>query len=327
MFASKSLTDTETRYANIERELLAVVFGIERFHVFLYGSRFVIESDHKPLEMISLKNLTAAPPRLQRMLLRLQGYDFVIKYRPGKEMLVADCLSRQPNKSRSNLIELDVKVCHVQFSTEKLSQLRTAVNQDDVLCRLRDVIIHGWPKERYELNSMLRPYWSFRDELSVENGLILKGDRLVIPSSMQKEILDKVHTSHQGIIKCQLRAKTCVYWPNINKDIEELIGKCTACQKYKTSQSMESLHPHEIPTRPWQVVGTDLFHFHNSEYLVVADYYSKFPVIRCIKGHCTASVVVNLTKQIFSEYGCPERIVSDNGPQYDSKEYRNFVQN
>ena len=99
-----------------------------------------------------------------------------------------------------------------------------------------------------------------------------------------------------------------------------------ACQEYKTSHSMESLHPHKIPTRPWQVVGTDLFHFDHSEYLVVADFYSKFPVIRCIKGHSTASVVVNLTKQIFSEYGCPERIVSDNGPQYDSKEYRNFVQ-
>ena len=93
-FASRALTDTEKRYANIEREMLAVVVACEKFHSYLFGKRFMVESDHKPLEMIHLKNLTAAPPRLQRMLLRIQGYDFTIKYKPGTEMLLADPLSR-----------------------------------------------------------------------------------------------------------------------------------------------------------------------------------------------------------------------------------------
>ena len=326
MFASKSLSDTETRYANIERELLAAVCAVERFHTFLYGKHFIIESDHKPLEMISLKNLTAAPPRLQRMLLRLQGYDFTIKYRPGREMLLADCLSRQPNKSNCETINLDVKVCHIQFSSEKLSQLKSETLRDETLCKLRDIIVTGWPEERHLLPVSLRPYWSFRDELSVENGLIMKGERLIIPSCMQKEILDKIHTGHQGVIKCQLRAKSCVYWLNINGDIEQTSSKCPICQTYQRSQPMQTLHPHEIPTRPWQVVGTDLFYFEQCEYLIVADYYTKFPVVRCVRGSCTASVVVSLTKQIFSEYGCPERIISDNGPQYSSVEYKKFLQ-
>ena len=98
-FASKSLTDAETRYANIERELLAIVFACQRFSTYLLGRSFVAESDHKPLEMIAMKNLANAPPRLQRMLLELQRYDVTIKYRPGKEMQLADALSHCPGKS------------------------------------------------------------------------------------------------------------------------------------------------------------------------------------------------------------------------------------
>ena len=108
-FASKSLSEVEQRYANIERELLAVVFGCERFHTYLFGRPFVVESDHKPLEMIHLKNLGAAPPRLQRMLMRLQNYDLNIEYKPGKEMLLADGLSRLPPAENSH-IELDLQV-------------------------------------------------------------------------------------------------------------------------------------------------------------------------------------------------------------------------
>lgn len=132
-FASKSLTATEKRYANIERELLACVFGAERFHTYIYGSQFKIESDHRPLDMISKKNLTAAPARLQRMLLRLQKYDYEIVYRPGKEMTLPDSLSRLPKDSTDEEIDLKMNVCLVQFSTEKLRQLREETVQDEHL--------------------------------------------------------------------------------------------------------------------------------------------------------------------------------------------------
>ena len=100
-YASKSLTDAEKRYANIERELLAVVFGAERFHTYVYGKHFKVESDHKPLEMIQLNNLTAAPPRLQRMLLRIQNYDMTIEYRPGRWSVTASKSEKQTrNRSR-----------------------------------------------------------------------------------------------------------------------------------------------------------------------------------------------------------------------------------
>ena len=106
-FASKSLMDTETHYANIERELLAIIYGCEKFHTYLYGRTFIMETDHKPLKMISLKNLTAAPACLQRMLLCLQQYDLAITYQPGREMLLADALSHLPSRTNTE-IKLDL---------------------------------------------------------------------------------------------------------------------------------------------------------------------------------------------------------------------------
>ena len=203
-FASKSLSDCEQRYANIEREMLAVVFGCERFHMYVYGKSFVLESDHKPLEMITLKNLAAAPQRLQRMFLRLQPYDFVLRYKPGKQMMLADAMSRQPS-SESTQIDLDIQVSFVQFSTQKLQSIREATQADDELCALRAVIVDEWPDSQRHLAAPLRPYWSFRDELAVEDGLITKDDRLVIPLSLQAEVLSKLHEAHHGIENTRLR--------------------------------------------------------------------------------------------------------------------------
>ena len=199
-YASKSLSDAETRYANIERELLAVVFGCERFHTHVYGKTFVVESDHKPLEMIRQKPLTAAPPRLQRMLMRLQSYDMSILYRPGKEVPVADCLSRSPLKENDH-IELDVTISFVQFAPDRLSQLKQETSNDTELAALRETIVQGWPQQRRDVAKALQPYWGFRDELAVEDGLVLKGERLVIPQSMHAYIMSKLHEGHQGMEK------------------------------------------------------------------------------------------------------------------------------
>ena len=206
-FASKLLTDTESHYANIERELLAVVYGCERFHTYLYGKPFTAQSDHKPLEMIQLKNLHAAPPRLQRMLLRLQNYDVTIKYQPGKTLLLADGLSRLLGAKQSAKIKLDVAINLVHFSQERVQELRDKTARDPILAPLRDLIISGWPDTFKQVTKPLRPYWSFRDELSIEDGIILKGsEQVLIPAAMQEYILDALHAGHQGRDKCPLRA-------------------------------------------------------------------------------------------------------------------------
>ena len=151
-FASKALTETEQRYANIAWELLAVVFGCERFRTYLYGCKFQVESNNKPLEVISQKNLIAAPPRLQRMLLRLQEYDLSIIYHPGKEMTLTDGFSRLPNKKTKEEINPNERVDFVQFSTEKLTQIHQATKADPILCELRETILQGWPNTFREIS-------------------------------------------------------------------------------------------------------------------------------------------------------------------------------
>ena len=254
-FASKALTEMEQRYANIERELLAVDFGCERFRTYLYGCKFQVKSDHKPLEMISLKNLIAAPPRLQRMLLRLQEYDLSIIYRPGKEMTLADGFSRLPNKKTKEEINLNVRVDFVQFSTEKLTQIHQATKADPILCELRETIPQGWPNTFREISKNLQPYWSYRDELAIENGILMKTDKIIIPKVMQPEILQKIHYGHQGMKKC----KSGVFFSNINQDINEIVQGCVICQEQQKVQCAESLKPHEISVRPRQIVASDLF--------------------------------------------------------------------
>ncbi|XP_037782060.1 uncharacterized protein K02A2.6-like [Penaeus monodon] len=144
---------------------------------------------------------------------------------------------------------------------------------------------------------------------------------------MQKLVLDRIHEGHQGITKCQLRAKDSVYWTSINKDIEEIVQQCPTCQETSRSQTKETLIPHELPTQPWKYVGTDLFHYGENDYLIVADYYSKFPIIRKMPIHVTSTAVIKALKNLFSEYGVPERVYSDNGRQYSSEEFVKFASN
>ena len=144
-FASRALTNTEKRYANIECEMLAVVVACEKFHSYMFGKKFIAESDHKPLEMIHLKNLTAVPPRLQRLMLRLQVYDMTIKYKPGTGMLLADPLSRLNPLPSEGTFDLR-KVCLVQFTNSRLDTVKQDTSADPELSGLSEIISSGWPE-------------------------------------------------------------------------------------------------------------------------------------------------------------------------------------
>ena len=170
--------------------MLAVVFGCERFHTYVHGKRFTIQSDHKPLEMIHLKNLAAAPQRLQRMLLRIQPYDIVIKYKPGKEVALADSMSRQPC-SNSESLEFDVQISHVQFSMQKLDESRRETRNDNKLQSLLKVIADSGPDRQPDVHPQLRAFWPFRDELVADDGIVLKGNQIVMPASLHAETLAK----------------------------------------------------------------------------------------------------------------------------------------
>ena len=330
-YASRALSDAETRYAQIEKELLAVVFAFHKFHQYVYGKEVQVESDHKPLEMIVRKPLSAAPPRLQRMLLQLQKYTFDLRFKPGKDMVLADTLSRafiSGDPTDTNLEEelacaVHLVVENVPISDARLDEIKQTTKSDATMSTLRATIQDGWPDKMSQVPKEIREFWNFRDELCETDGLILKGGRIVIPPGMRQEILKKLHVSHLGIVKYKERARDVVFWPGMSKAIDEMISKCDTCQEYRASNPKEPMVIGQIPTKPWEIVATDLFSWNGNDYLLLVDYYSRFIELAKLSDTKSQSVIDH-SKAIFARHGIPSIVRSDNGPQYSANEYKQF---
>ena len=244
-------------------------------------------------------------------------------------MSVPDALSRLSPEEKTPIPDLNVQVHEVcpQFSSEYLQKIKTATSKDTEMIVLRNMICDGWPTSFKKVPIMLRSYWTFRDELTFEDGLLFKGQRIIISTTFQRDVLSRLHASHQGVENTKLRARSSVFWVNLNKDIDEMSRTRDVCQEFQRRQPRESLIPSDIPPRVWHAIGTDLVFFDENEYLLIADYYSKFQFVRKIpRGQSNSKMVVDLTKQIFSEHGIPEIVRSDNGPHFQGH-YKAFSEN
>ncbi|UYV69971.1 K02A2.6-like, partial [Cordylochernes scorpioides] len=330
-YSSRTMTPTEKRYAQIEKEALAITWACERFQDFLLVKRFRIETDHKPLiPLFSTKELSSLTPRLQRFRMRMMRYGFEILHIPGKELLDADALFRQPlltteggENERQTSAHINAVLSSITDKDEMLTKIFEAQQEDTTLKAVVNYLEQGWPDKK-KMSPALLSYWHVKDELGVQNGLLMRSFRLVIPASMKLEILDKLHAGHFGITKTRLRARETVWWPGISEEIAETVRKCSVCIQEAVSKH-EPLIPTNFPTRPWQKIGMDLFKFENKWYLVVIDYYSRFPEMIQL-DRLTASVVVRSCKSIFARHGIPETVVSDNGTQFGAaREFANFA--
>ena len=321
-YASKSLTDTETRYTNIERELLAIVFTCQRFNTYVLGRPFTVESDHKPLEMIHQKSLASAPPRLQRMLLQLQRYDVTIKYRPGKKMLLADALSRCPSRA-SGEIKLDMRVDYIAFSKAWIAKLRETTREGPILGTVYQLTQQGWPHQRRHTPRMARAYWDFRDQLSTDKGLLLMGPRIVILSCLCEEYLQRLHKGHLSATKVQQNARQHLYWPGLDADIADYTRMCQECIRW-SQPPKEPLQAHDVPQEPWERIAMDYFYMNGRLYILICDYFSKFPFLFQVKTTSFANLKDHL-EELFSVEGIPNEIMSDNGPPFNGKEFSSYL--
>ena len=325
-YASRSMTDTEVHYAQIEKEMLSIVFAVERFEQCVYGRPVKVETDYKPLESIFKKSLISAPKRLQRMLLRLQKFDLEVTYKKGTEMVLADTLSRaykvpQPGEPAAEATrgetEKDVESInmtqYIPMSEETQTRMQRATEEDEDLRDLKTVIHHGWPLRKEDVPVKVRDYFPFRDELTMQNGLIFKGKRLVVPTSWRDEMTEKLHSSHIGIQGCLRRARETLYWPGMNRKVEDYIAKCSTCNSYQSEQAKEPMISHHIPTRPWEKVGMDLFELNNRDFLITVDYYSNYFEVDRLTSKI-AKEVINKTKANFARHGIPDQVspITDN---------------
>ena len=265
-YISRSLTDTEQKYAVIEKEALATTWACERFNDYILGLQFTVETDHKPLvPFLTTTELYKMPPRIQRFRLRLMRYSPEVVYVQGKSQITADALSRAPvnsiNSADLDLINEATKFAKqsidiIPASTNKLQEIREEQKADDITLQVREYCIKGWPKYMPE-NPLLKQYWTNRDHFTIVDDLLLFDDRLVIPRSMRLNILNRIHEGHLGITKCCAFARSTVWWPYITSDIEDMIKRCHTCAIHQPEHK-EPLLPLPLPDRPWARLGMDL---------------------------------------------------------------------
>ena len=210
----------------------------------------------------------------------------------------------------------------VPASEERLQEIKQHQEADGVCQQIIEFCQSGWPKKS-SLLPEVKPYFPVSGELTVENGLLLRRGRIIIPPSLRKTLLDKIHSGHQGITKCREMARQSIWWPGISKQLEELIQSCHECLKAQ-KQRPQPLTATPLPTLPWQKVASDLFEWKGATYLLVLDYYSRYIEIAKLNRTTTTDVVTHL-KSMFARHGIPEMFISDNGPQYASREFQDFA--
>ena len=329
-YASRALTPPETRYAQIEKELLAIMFACDRFEAYIYGrDRVSIESDHKPLEMIVMKPFSSAPKRLQRMLLQLQKYTLDVKYKKGEHMYLADTLSRAyiPEVNVYDFVHELEELDHRESlpgSQERWQQLNHASENDNVCQQLRATIQNGWPENKSEVPECVLPYYDSRDELTIQGNLVFKGQLLVVPAAVRTELMSVAHASHIGIEGCLRRIRECLYWPRMTTQVKAYISKCEVCLSHRGATPREPLRQHDFVARPWSKIRADLCQVDGRTLLVVCDYFSNFIEVACLNTVTTRSVLRELLP-MFARFGLPDVLVTDNGPQFASAEFAVFM--
>ncbi|XP_053570046.1 ankyrin repeat and SOCS box protein 4 isoform X1 [Bombina bombina] len=329
-YASRSMTPTQRNYSQIEKEMLAIVIGCEKFHQYIYGQKVTVETDHKPLMSIMEKPLVSAPPRLQRMILRIQKYDMHVVYVPGNRIPVADMLSRTFKPGQDEREERDLEeyvhsvLSQLPATDEKLKEIQLATERDATMANLITIIRQGWPNSKAKVNVDLKPYWNVRKELSIIFGIVFKGERIVVPPELSKEIIRKLHIGHFGIALCKRRARDLLYWPGMNSQIEDMVNNCATCQENQRANQKEPMVTRVQPERAWQRIASDQFTWNHNNYLIMVDYYSRYFEIVQLRD-TKSSAVINVIKSVLAKHGICDELISDNGSQYSSIEFANFA--
>ena len=302
-YQSRSMTPTEQRYAQIEKEALAVTWACERFSHYLRGAKFHVETDHKPLvPLLSTKLLDELPPRILRFRLRLMKYDFHIHHVPGKNLNTADTLSRAPTSSTTqddNDLQdeasafVAVVTNTLPATDQRLAEIQACQERDEICSAITKFCSDGWP-EKHQLPASLKLYWPHRAKFNLNHeGLLLCGQRIVIPAALQAQVLQQLHTGHQGLTKCRQRAQISTWWPGLSTQLADYVRRCTVCAQ-KQRQQAEPLISSELPTVPWQRIAADFFEFKSHTYLLVTDYYSRFVELALMSSMTSSQTILHL---------------------------------
>jgi hypothetical protein len=327
--ASRTLHSHERRYSQLDKEATAIMFGITKFRNYIMGRHFHIVTDHKPLLGIfdpKKPMPSMLSPRLIRIAIALTSHDYNISYMPGSQIGSADSLSRWPQpvpeQPEEQLREILLMAESPEDFPYNVEFIAKETKRDNILTKIIHYIQCGWPSK--ENNTEYRPYWLHRSELSIENDCILLGNRVVVPQNLRKVVLQALHKIHSGIVQTKALARSYIWWPQLNEDIEELIGSCTKCLENR-HMPPKTTHDWITPTRPWSRIHIDFAGpFYNKYFFIMVDSYSKWPEVFMVKN-MNSSTVIQLLRTTFCTHGLCEVLVSDNGTSFVSNDMKQFI--
>ncbi|XP_040169841.1 uncharacterized protein K02A2.6-like [Anopheles arabiensis] len=336
--AARALTKVEMNYSQPDREGLAIVFAVTKFHRMLFGRRFILQTDHQPLLRIfgSRKGIPLCTAnRLQRWALALLLYDFAIEYVATDNFGNADILSRLMDRHEKPeedyviaSIQLEDDINHlVTSATQALplnfKDLERGTQADPLLRKVFQFVQNGWPKGE-EKTEDLKQFFARREALSTVGKCLLFGERVVVPANLRNRVLKLLHKGHPGVCRMKALARGYVYWPKLDSEIENAVKTCQSCAS--AAKSPEHCTPVDWPktTGPWQRIHVDYAGPMEGEYyFLVVDSYSKWPEIIPTR-QTTAQATVQMLRGLCARFGIPETVVSDNGTQFTSSEFRDF---
>ncbi|XP_062521210.1 uncharacterized protein K02A2.6-like [Corticium candelabrum] len=334
--ASKTLSSAQKKYSQIQKEALSIIFALHKFHQFLYGRHFILVTDHRPLlAMFGPHKATPviAANRLARWALMLSQYDYTIEYRETSKHGNADALSRLPAESDPNFdrkesdSDIDtvclINTISTQINSGDQNKLRKETAKDPVITEVLRYVREGWPKQ---VSDLLKDFKTKENSLTTINGCLMYGNRVVIPRSLQPEVLKILHEGHFGMQRMKQLARTAVYWPRIDADIQDTCHRCTACAEHQNKPAKAANHPWMLPEKPWSRVHVDhAIDFMGHNWLVVVDSYSKYPCIHPTSSTSTKSTT-RLLEEDFAHFGYPHALVSDNATSFTSQEFKTWCQ-
>ena len=338
-FASHTLQDRERNFATNEKEALGCIWAIEHWEKFLLGRHFTLRTDHGSLRtLLTQHTSTRKSAKFDRWSQRLSRFDFDVQHIRGTTNVMADALSRLPQQTcepaidDDDPVELQATITTLQHGPISLESIRQHTDEDTVLSQVKRYIHGHWPTKQ-QLDTQFLPYYRVRKELSLEEMCVTRGEhRFVIPASLQQRILTAAHEGHPGIVRAKRQLRASYWWPGQDKAVEEFVRHCAACQDSAKSHKSTVIPPSSIPRpdEPWRKLAMDICGpfavapHHQRFVTVVIDYHSGYPEV-LLSGDITSDRLVKWLTQLFARYGNPDALVTDNGRQFVSNEFCQFL--
>ncbi|XP_043063528.1 uncharacterized protein K02A2.6-like [Drosophila ficusphila] len=331
-FYSRTLSKSERNYAQIDREAVALVAGVKKFHNYLYGRKFTLITDHRPLLGI-FSTEKPIPQIISNTMMRraffLRAYKFNLIHQPGTKISNADFLSRCPTAEVHPEPQPE-EVLMIEWATNPTvtaSTLATNTSKDSSLRKVLNWVLRGWSSVKVQRYDDLYPFFIRRNELTSNQGILFWGNRAVIPFMDRQEILSALHAHHPGIVRMKALARSYVWWPGLDADIEKAVSQCLACQHTRNSPPRSDVHHWESAKKPWSRLHIDFAGpFQGNTFFLVVDSFTKWLEVCPVKS-TSASAAITFLRQLFATHGIPDEIVSDNGTAFTSEEFKLFTKN